>query len=183
MSEEDLVSHMLQAAGTPDLTALLLFSNSRGKQKDEHIEELLELHSKRSATTFFCQQEGLVTIPSHIRCTNSELKLLQTRICDCIVDRKELATLRGSRPTTGSIVEATEGTLDVEQPIMPQAAVEAPVEGSQDDYDPTENEDEDLVIFAQGQGTSINEQVTVERVLSMDEGDAAEETAVEDGRR
>ena len=67
----------------------------RGKQKHELIEELLELHSKRSATTYFCIQEGLVTIPCRIRCTNSELKRLQGRICDCIVDRKELATMRG----------------------------------------------------------------------------------------
>ena len=143
----------------------------RGKQKHEHIEELLELHSKRSATTYFCIQEGLVTIPCRIRCTNSELKRLQGRICDCIVDRKELATMRGGNPNNMAGEDSGGGSQDgTDARSLAQDAVmnlETGTEVGADDYDPTEDVDGHLVgVYAQGnlESNSIGRQVTVERV-------------------
>uniref|UniRef100_A0A7S3KVH3 RING-type domain-containing protein n=1 Tax=Amphora coffeiformis TaxID=265554 RepID=A0A7S3KVH3_9STRA len=153
----------------------------RGKQKHEHIEELLELHSKRSATTYFCIQEGLVTIPCRIRCTNSELKRLQGRICDCIVDRKELATMRGGNPNnTAGQDDAGDGRDETEPRSLAQDAVlnlETGTEIGEDDYDPTEDVDGQLVgVYAQGnlESNSIGRQVTVERV--------EQDEAVEEGK-
>jgi Ring finger domain len=67
------------------------------KTKPHVIQELLDKHSKRSATTYYCVKDGLVVIPPKVRCTKRELKQLKHRICDCIVDRQELAKLRGNR--------------------------------------------------------------------------------------
>ena len=141
----------------------------RGKQKHEHIEELLELHSKRSATTFFCMQEGLVTIPCRIRCTNSELKRLQSRICDCIVDRKELATMRGNQRGAGGDADLGASETDSQQRSARDAVMnlETATELGEDDYDPTQQDVEDsLGVFPQGQleGSSLGGQVTVENV-------------------
>lgn len=138
----------------------------RGKQKHEHIDELLELHSKRSATTYFCIQEGLVTIPCRIRCTNSELKKLQARICDCIVDRKELATMRGGhRPNAGQEGGENPDETDVSQNAINALEAVAAEAGAQD-YDPTENIEDQLTVFAQGQleTSSLDRRLTVERV-------------------
>lgn len=154
----------------------------RGKQKHEHIEELLELHSKRSATTYFCIQEGLVTIPCRIRCTNSELKRLQARICDCIVDRKELATMRGGGPEAAADdCDAVSGedanTNAVAQDAI--SALEADVSAmGGPDYDPTaeNNVEDDLNVFAQGQleGSQIN----VERLSAEKDTETRSEQAV-----
>lgn len=149
----------------------------RGKQKHEHIEELLELHSKRSATTFFCIQEGLVTIPCRIRCTNSELKRLQSRICDCIVDRKELATMRGNQRGNAAGGDAENGAneTDSQQRSVARDAVmnlETETELGEDDYDPMQHDvDDSLAVFPQGQleGSSLGGQVTVENVPNENE--------------
>ena len=153
----------------------------RGKQKKEHIEELLELHSKRSATTYFCVQEGLVTIPCRVRCSNSELKRLQGRICDCIVDRKELAIMRGgNRNNATGEDNDVDGQDETEQRSLAQDAVmhlETGTEIEEDDYDPTEDLEDDLVgVYAQGklESNTIDCQVTVERVQQDDEIDEEE---------
>ena len=142
----------------------------RGKQKHEHIEELLELHSKRSATTFFCIQEGLVTIPCRIRCTNSELKKLQGRICDCIVDRKELANMRGNQRHTvaGDAADAGDDTESQTRSVARDAVMhlETETELGEEDYDPTQDVEDDLAVFPQGklEGPSLGGQLTVEKV-------------------
>jgi hypothetical protein len=144
----------------------------RGRQKHEHIDELLELHSKRSATTYFCIQEGLVTIPCRIRCTNKELKKLQARICDCIVERKELATMRGDNGNGqhgdnlscggggGDHVSHSEVSIVQEAVLHLEATSERPHE----DFDPMEiaeeEDDEDGIIsvFAQGHTETSGQQ-------------------------
>jgi len=151
----------------------------RGKQKHEHIEELIELHSKRSATTYFCIQEGLVTIPCRIHCTNSELKRLQGRICDCIVDRKQLATMRCENPNNlAGERNGGVGQDETEPRSLAQDAVinlETGTEIGESDYDPTEDLDGHLVrVYAQGnlESSSIGRQVTVERI---EQDEAAED--------
>ena len=153
----------------------------RGKQKHEHIEELLELHSKRSATTFFCIQEGLVTIPCRIRCTNSELRRLQARICDCIVDRKELATMRGNLRNNVVSGDADAGADETESQPRSTARdavmnLETETEVGEEDYDPMQQDiDDRLAVFPQGQleGSSLGGQVTVENVENKNSAEQA----------
>jgi Ring finger domain len=82
------------------------------KTKPHVIQELLDKHSKRSATTYYCVRDGLVVIPPKVRCTKRELKQLKHRICDCIVDRQELAKMRGNRPEAScSVTTNTQAML------------------------------------------------------------------------
>jgi len=75
----------------------------RGEQKAQRLQEMLTEHKIRNSTTYYCVKEGLVSIPSVIRCTQKELQQLQHRICDCVVGRPELAELRGSRQDSSSV--------------------------------------------------------------------------------
>lgn len=136
----------------------------RGRQKHEHIEEMLELHSKRSATTYFCIQDGLVTIPSRIHCTNAELQKLQGRICDCIVDRKELATMRGGNHSmlNGNICGDTSSNSELSVAQEAVMNLEATSERDRGDFDPTEVAEDDIMVFAQGNVEAMNEVVNVE---------------------
>lgn len=144
----------------------------RGRQKHEHIDELLEVHSKRSATTYFCIQEGLVTIPCRIRCTNKELKKLQARICDCIVERKELATMRGDSQSLLGESTCADNRSHSEVSIVQEAVLhlEATSERPEEDFDPMEVVDDDIAVYAQGHVEGSGRQrISVEETAVGDE--------------
>jgi Ring finger domain len=82
----------------------------RGKDKHVHMDDMLTQHTRRNTTTFYCIQEGLVCVPTVIRCTRRELDLLQERICTSIVRRSDLALMRGAK-NEASLLASLEGSL------------------------------------------------------------------------
>ena len=78
-------------------TDLIRGKHRNYRNKDQMDRQLADFHrnqSQRSATTIICLQQGLLSIPSKVHCTRSELKELKHRISSSVVDRDVLAESR-----------------------------------------------------------------------------------------
>ena len=69
-------------------------NNTTSESKEQRLKEFQRQHNQRSATTIFCQTQGLLTVPSRINCTDRDLKELVHRMRTSAVDRATLAEQR-----------------------------------------------------------------------------------------
>jgi hypothetical protein len=61
------------------------------------LQELSCEYAAASATSYYCDRTGLFRIPRSVRCTKTELALLEHRIFEGTVPPAKLASMRGSR--------------------------------------------------------------------------------------
>jgi Ring finger domain len=74
----------------------------KGPAKEAALQELSCDYAAASATSYYCVQTGLIRIPRSVRCTKTELKLLEQRIFEGTVPPATLASIRGSREASTS---------------------------------------------------------------------------------
>jgi hypothetical protein len=91
-------------------TVFLLVDRDDVEKDHSSLQELSNMHSHRTATSYFCLHDGLVNVPGRIDCTEKDFELIQKRVSPCI-NRTNLAKIRGNRQEgtirTSNKVEST----------------------------------------------------------------------------
>jgi Ring finger domain len=67
------------------------------KEQAAALQELSCEYAAASATSYYCHRTGLIRIPRSVRCTKTELTMLEQRIFEGTVPPAKLVSMRGSR--------------------------------------------------------------------------------------
>jgi Ring finger domain len=67
------------------------------KEQAAALQELSCEYAAASATSYYCHRTGLIRIPRSVRCTKTELTMLEQRIFEGTVPPSKLVSMRGSR--------------------------------------------------------------------------------------
>ena len=83
-------------------TDLIRGKNHNQETLAQHMMQYHKEHRQRAATTLFCENVGLISLPSEIHCTGPELERITALIGTSLVNRQTLATQRAAKSDNSS---------------------------------------------------------------------------------